>query len=113
MGVHPQRPQLQRPHVAPRHSRPLRCPVSAVASKQVIDSEGKKVEKKLQEKHAPAETPVPAQMGNGSQRKTVLDSTDLEGDAVLEKELSDNGEHAPSVPISPARMTRAAANMSS
>jgi hypothetical protein len=78
--------------------------VSAVASKQVIDSEGKKVETKLrEEKHAPHETPVPAQMGNGApKRKTVLDSTDLEGDSVLEKELSDNGELGTSQIISAA-----------
>jgi hypothetical protein len=84
---------LQRPRAAALRARPSQLSVSAVASKQVIDSEGKKVETKLHEKHAPQETPVPAQMGNGAQRKmTVLDSTDLEGDAVLEKELSDNGE---------------------
>jgi pyruvate kinase len=72
-------------------SRPLQLSLSAVASKQVIDSEGKKVETKLHEERTPHETPVPAQMGNGARRMTVLDSTDLEGDSVLEKELSDNG----------------------
>ena len=83
---------LQRPRAAPLRSRSLQLSLSAVASKQVIDSEGKKVETKLHEEHTPHETPVPAQMENGARRKTVLDSTDLEGDSVLEKELSDNGE---------------------
>ena len=84
--------RLHRPRAAALRSRPLQLSLSAVASKQVIDSEGKEVETKLHEEHAPHETPVPAQMGNGARRKTVLDSTDLEGDSVLEKELSDNGE---------------------
>lgn len=87
-----QRFGLQRPQAARRRGRQLQFSVSAVVSKQVIDSEGKTVDKKLQEKnHAQHEMPVPAQMTDGAQRKTVLDSTDLEGDAVLEKELSDNG----------------------
>ncbi len=91
------RAELRRPHAAIRCSR-QRCSVvrASIGAEQIVDSEGKKVEKRSmeQQQHAATETPAPAQMANGSQ-KTVLDSTDLEGDAVLEKELSDNGEQGP------------------
>jgi pyruvate kinase len=86
------RAEVPRPSAAIRCSR-QRCQIAraSAGAKQVVDSEGKKVEQKLKtEKHAAHETPAPAQMANGS-RKTAMDSTDLEGDAVLEKELSDNG----------------------